>query len=236
MLDVRLTAAAELLSEGECLADIGSDHAYLPIHLLKEKKYRRAVVTDVNRGPLNNSEKNAARCGVEKRCDFRLGSGLTPLLAGECDAVSICGMGGDLIAAILGENLALARSFGRLVLQPMTNAAHLRGFLLENGFRIVEERMARDRHLFYQILSVRPDGEALPESDPFYLEFPLELARMRDAVFREYLLFKAAMEGRVLEGTRGSESFRAKEQAQRAQNRIHRLKELLQYYEGEGSH
>ena len=158
-LDTRLFAAAELLGTGNTLADIGSDHAFLPIYMLKNQRIAHAIITDINDMPLKNSMDHVNQYRMQNYCEFRKGSGLEIIKDGDADLISICGMGGDLIATIIKNGIDTAKSAEKLVLQPMTNHALLRKNITEMGFRIIDEKMIRDRHLFYQIFSVQKGDE-----------------------------------------------------------------------------
>ena len=107
-LDDRLSGVAKSIEKCSVLADIGSDHGYLPIFLLKHDCIDHAIITDINPSPLNNSKKNADKYHVLDQCDFRLGEGLSILKSNECDVISICGMGGDTIASMLSNDLQMA--------------------------------------------------------------------------------------------------------------------------------
>jgi tRNA (adenine22-N1)-methyltransferase len=141
---------------GTRLADIGTDHAYLPIALLEEGKINRAVASDLNAGPLESAVANARDKGYAEQIDARLGDGLASLEPGEADTIAIAGMGGLLIAGILETGEAVARSARRLVLQPMNARAELRHYLVTHGYEIVDETLAREGDKFYEIIAAEP--------------------------------------------------------------------------------
>lgn len=149
-LSPRLAAIAALVPEGARLADVGTDHAYLPVRLLLDGGIASAVATDVNEGPLQRGRETAERYGVGtilfRRCD-----GLADVRADEVDTVVIAGMGGDLIARILAA--APWTKQAQLILQPMTAQEDLRRWLLENGYRIAKETLAQEGKKLYVILS-----------------------------------------------------------------------------------
>ena len=149
-LSPRLAAIAALVPEGARLADVGTDHAYLPVRLLLDGGIASAVATDVNEGPLQRGRETAERYGVGtilfRRCD-----GLADVRADEVDTVVIAGMGGDLIARILAA--APWTKQAHLILQPMTAQEDLRRWLLENGYRIAKETLAQEGKKLYVILS-----------------------------------------------------------------------------------
>ena len=152
-LSPRLAAIAARVPPGFRLADIGTDHAYLPAYLLLEGTIPSAVASDVNRGPLDRGRETARQAGVEEKVDFRLSDGLNGLEANEADVIVIAGMGGELIARILSEAPWTREKL--LLLQPMTAQPELRRWLNGNGYRIEGEAVVREGQKLYVILTVR---------------------------------------------------------------------------------
>lgn len=160
----RLRAIAALTPEGcGCLADIGTDHGYIPVSLLLEGRVKRAVAADIGAMPLDHARRTAAACGVEENLDFRLGDGLSVLEPGEADVIVIAGMGGDAITEILSA-APWSRAGPLLLLQPMSKAEVLRAWLPLNGYEVFREELVQDKGVLYPILSVR-GGEMAPASD-----------------------------------------------------------------------
>lgn len=228
-VDDRLKAVADSIVECNVLADIGSDHGYLPIFLLQSNKIDRAIVTDINFFPLENSKVGAEKYLVAERCDFRLGGGLEPLRENEADHITICGMGADTICDILRDNLLVAKSAKMLILQPMTNQVLLAKFLGENGFEMVDVKMVRDRHLFYTIYIAKPNPNVVSE-DELSLEFPKVLHEKKDNIYKEYLIYKLKIENNILSGVKKSctEQY---EIIDKAKTRIDKINKELSYYE-----
>jgi len=163
-LGPRLRAIAALVPEGcGCLADIGTDHGYIPVSLLLDKKIPCAVASDVKAQPLDHARRTAAQYGVTAGLDFRLGDGLAVLKPGEADPVIIAGMGGDAITEILAA-APWSRAGPLLLLQPMSKAETLRAWLPSNGYRVLAEKLVQDKGVLYPILTVR-GGEMPPASD-----------------------------------------------------------------------
>lgn len=192
-LSPRLGAIAGLVPEGcGCLADIGTDHGYVPVSLLLEGRIRRAVAADIGAPPLEHARRTAARYGVTDRIDFRLGDGLSVLRPGEAEVIVIAGMGGDAVVDILSA-APWSRAGPLLLLQPMSKAEVLRAFLPEGGFAVLAERLVQDKGVLYPILTVcggempaLPDarawGGAALEGDPLWgLYLADRLLRLRRA-------------------------------------------------------
>lgn len=160
-LDGRLAKAAELVRENSVVADVGTDHAFLPISLILSGKTRFAVASDVNRGPLERARADAEKYGVTDRMHFALSDGLEGFDAekyGVTDVV-ICGMGGELIEKIVRASDYTRKSGVRLVLQPMTFAPELRLFLVSNGYNILDEGLCTAAGRIYTVISAEYDGK-----------------------------------------------------------------------------
>lgn len=159
-LDSRLSLCAEYVRSGAKVADIGTDHAYLPVYLVKSGIAKSAIAADINPGPLKSGTDTINRFGLSDKIQTRLSNGLEKIFPSECDDIVIAGMGGELICSIINKAAWLKCNAKRLILQPMTRPEILRSFLYTNGFEILAERaVACDRRL-YTVMSVCYCGEA----------------------------------------------------------------------------
>ena len=148
---------AEKIPLGATLADVGSDHGYLPIYLCENGKIKSAIATDINRGPVKNAEENIAAHGLENRISTRLCDGMEGLLAGEFDTVSICGMGGELIFRIINNSL-VKTCRPKLVLQPMSSIEDMSYLFAKEGFYITDDLWVKDGGHIYRVLCAEYDG------------------------------------------------------------------------------
>lgn len=166
----RLRTIVDMVPDCDCVCDVGTDHGYVPIWLVGNNVSKRAIATDVNEGPAQIARENIFQFRMEDLIDVRVGDGLGPVNAGECDAAVIAGMGGHLIKDIIFDSLEKCKSMSCLVLQPMSKQEVLRKFLYDNGFDIVSERLAAEEDKFYVIMSVAFTGhnKAVPEIN-FYV-------------------------------------------------------------------
>ncbi len=151
-LDGRLASAASFVRQGARFADIGTDHAYLPIRLLLDGKIESAVACDINAGPLEKATANIAKYRLQNKIECRLGNGLAPVASSGITDAAICGMGGELIARIIEDAPFVRDSSVRLILQPMTHQGHLRRYLLSSGFSIVGEALSEADGKIYQCI------------------------------------------------------------------------------------
>lgn len=156
-LSIRLSAIESQIRRGSRVADIGTDHAYLPIHIIQSGLCEEVIACDIRQGPLNTAEKNVKAAGVSG-ISLRLGDGLSPVSAGEIDTAIIAGMGGEIISKII-ENSPFVKSEGiRLILQPMTSAEDLRDYLSATGFDILNEFAVEDAGRIYPIITAVYSG------------------------------------------------------------------------------
>lgn len=162
ILTPRLLTICSLVKHGSKVIDVGSDHAYVPIFLVKEGIAINAASTDVNEGPIQRSRENIKRQGLEDKISVIKADGLRGIALSSYDTVIIAGMGGMLIAEILSGAESLSGK--RLILQPMTAIRELRSFLEKNGFCILNERLCKEGEKLYTVMEVQI-GADLPYSD-----------------------------------------------------------------------
>lgn len=156
-LSPRLLKIAHLIPKTHCLADIGTDHAYIPVWAVAKGISDLAIASDINRGPVQRAEKNVQNFDLDDKISLRLGAGLSTVLPGEADTIVIAGMGGILISNILDEAKLTVSSAKHLILQPMTAVKELREYLTQNGFCITAEHLVAEEEKIYNIICVTID-------------------------------------------------------------------------------
>lgn len=152
-LDSRLAAVADLVRKGKVLADIGTDHAYLPVYLIEKGIIQNAVGADLRVGPLKNAKATVVSYGYSDKIELRLSDGLDNFKENEVDEIAVAGMGGLLISEFIERTQWLRNSNIHLILQPMTHAEELRKTLFDNGFAIDKEVVAKDGEKLYIVFS-----------------------------------------------------------------------------------
>ena len=159
VLRARLSAVLDSVRRGSVAADVGTDHAHLPIALCLSDVCPRVIASDVRDGPIASARANIERYGLSDRITVVKTDGLLGIERYDPDDILISGMGGELIVRILSEASFIRTAGKRLVLQPQTHPEEVRKYLLESGFHIVRERLALDDgDRLYQIVVAEYDG------------------------------------------------------------------------------
>ena len=169
-LDDRLRCAFDLLRGSAAVADIGSDHGKLTAALLLEGGCRRVIAGDISPDCLQKTREIIERYGLQDKAETRLGSGLSILSPGECDAAAILGMGGELMVELLTDSKAVAEAMDKLVLQPMSGIEELRQWMYKNRWHVMADRLIPVGRRWYQLLSV----QKWDRPDPWPEGFPTE--------------------------------------------------------------
>lgn len=170
MLDTRLQGIAQLIRPGSRVADIGTDHAHLPVWLVEQGICPSAIASDLRAGPAAAAKKNITAAGLTDRIAVRIGDGLQPIRPGEAEDLVIAGMGGETIAGILAGAAWAKDGRYRWILQPMTRPEELRRYLLTNGYHIEQERIIQEDHRLYVVMTaVYTAAEPVEEEAAYYI-------------------------------------------------------------------
>ena len=215
----RLLKIASLVSENKRLADIGTDHGYIPVYLLNKGVIDFAILADINKGPLENARSEVRRNKLEEKVDLRLGS--------EVDEVIIAGMGGILIGELLEANKEVAHSTERLILQPMQAQEELRRYLLNNGYEILDECLEKEDFRLYEIIVAKYTGKNTLVEDEIYYEVGQKLIEKKDELLEEFIENKIKKYNNIIEklGDKESEVVEAKRKL--SKEKITKLKSLI---------
>ena len=166
-LSKRIYALANNVIDGHSIADIGTDHGYVPMLLIKEGRSPHVIMSDISEGSLSKAKETFAAANLEDRVtesDFRLGDGLQTIHAGEVDELIIAGLGGHTIKSILSDDEEKSRSFSRLVLQPRKHSGTLRYYLYTHGWDIESEKLAEEGKFACEIITAVPCEKVLREA------------------------------------------------------------------------
>ncbi len=159
ILSPRLNAAASLVRGGGTVADIGTDHGYLPVFLLQSGKIKSAVAADIRKSPLDNARKTVEKYNFSEKISLRLSDGLREFSYGEADEIIFAGMGGTLIAEKMKETLWVKNSSLHFIFQPQSRAEELREYLYNNGFTILNETAVHEGKRYYIAFDAVYTGE-----------------------------------------------------------------------------
>ncbi len=185
ILSKRLTTIASLVPQGSRVADVGTDHGYTPIYLVRNGIAVSAIAMDVRSGPLSRASDHVKEYGLEDKIELRLSDGLDSLHADEADAVIISGLGGPLMIDMLTRGEQVAKTVKTFVLSPQSDIPGVRVFLREHGYRIEKEVFLKEEGKYYTIMVVT-HGISRPGR---YIDdlFGKELLDRADPVLKEYL-------------------------------------------------
>ena len=204
----RLLKIADLVTKGKKIADIGTDHGYIPVYLLNKGHVDFAILADVNKGPLENARSEVRHNNLTDKVDLRLGSGIEVLNENEVDEVIIAGMGGILISELLEAKKSVAHNLDKLILQPMQAQDELRKYLLNNGYEILDEVLVKEDFRIYEIIVAKYTSKNTVVDDEIYYEVVKKLIENKDPLLNEFIDKKIFMYNSILkklEGKTGEE-------------------------------
>ncbi|WZL74661.1 class I SAM-dependent methyltransferase [Clostridiaceae bacterium 35-E11] len=231
-LTPRLSTIAKLVPKGAVVADIGTDHGYIPVYLIENKIAKKVIAADINEGPLLSAKKTIKSNKLENFIETRLGNGLAPIAAGEVDIVIIAGMGGLLIRDILRNHSEVTKSVKQFILQPMVAQDELRKWLIEHAFKIVKEQLVREDHRIYEVMVVE-QGKQTAE-DEIYFEIGHKLIENQDPLLEEFVQKHIRKQQMILKNLQGQKSEKAKAKQKVCQAKIEKLQEVLQCLKMQG--
>ncbi len=192
----RMQKLASLVTEGNRLADVGTDHGYIPIALVQAGKIPSAIAMDVNRGPLARAEAHIREAGLATYIETRLSDGLRELGAEDADTVLIAGMGGMLILRILTEGIPHLSGAEELILQPQSDVHRVRDWLQKHGYRVETEELVEEDGKYYPMMrAVRGQERRMEQAELYYGK--AEVQRSPE-VLRSYLETKLQEGQRIL--------------------------------------
>lgn len=227
-LSLRLQKAAEFVPQDARLADIGSDHAYLPVALMLQEKISYGIAGEVVVGPYESAKRQVAKNGLEKSIDVRLADGLEAVeLNDQVSAITICGMGGVLIRDILQRGKDKNRLSGkeRLILQPNVGERQLRQWLVNEHYTITHEAIIEENNKVYEVIVADKLSEA-PEYSAKELFFGPVLLNDKNAVFIAKWQHKLEKSEKILASLHQSDQDVA-EKIQEVVQEIEWIKEVL---------
>ncbi len=227
-LSSRLKTIASFVSEGMCVADIGTDHGYIPIYLTSEGMTDKAYAMDVNRGPLERAGENIRKEGLDGRIECILSDGMEKLPI-DADSVVIAGMGVDLMEQILmGGGDRLFR-LSELVLSPQSHWEKVRRFLHSHGFAIEKEALIKEDGKYYIVIKAVRGRESYRES--WQYSYGTYLTGLKNPLMKEYLKKELKDKQKILDSFEGKDSEHLRRRAGELSCILREIKEALKNYE-----
>lgn len=255
-LSRRLQAVSSLVTAGSRVADIGTDHAYIPIYLIQKQLVPSAIAMDVNAGPLMRAKEHVRANGLEEKIELRLSDGFRELKPFEADTAVIAGMGGGLVVKILTDCRDVTCSLKECILQPQSEIAKVRTFLLEEGFLFIEEDMVLDDEKYYPMMKVIPpsamSGCSLKQEaavsyaadnrrqngrdtsagwNETELRYGKLLLEQRHPVLHQYLEREKRIYGQILESLKKQSGERIEQRRAELNEELEYVQRGLKYYE-----
>ncbi len=204
-LSERMLMAAKMVRKGKTVADIGTDHAYLPAWLILNGITEKALACDVRKGPLDNAKKTVEQYGIENKITLRLSDGFDEIEPYEAEDFIMCGMGGTLMTELVSRAYWLKDKSKRIIVQPQSHAEDIRRFFIENGFEILFEDACIDGGKLYCAMVAEYTGEKydMPESYIYIGKLP-ECKKTEAKLFLQNMnsRLKKKLEAEKIHGTK----------------------------------
>lgn len=228
-LSKRLYAVASLVTEGASVADIGTDHGYIPIYLMEHQIASKVIAMDINRGPLERARMHVIGHGLKGKIETRLSDGLQAVAPGEVDTMIAAGMGGGLVIKILEEGKKVVECLDVCILQPQSEIRKVREYLASHSLKIIKEDMVEEDGKFYPMMKVVHGApETYTECEYLYGRC---LLRNQHPVLKKYLQREMAIKEsivRQLDKRMNSES--AAQRKEEIRREIILISEALEYF------
>lgn len=233
-LSKRLQKVVDMMPPMRTICDIGCDHGYVSIALLREKKADHMIAMDVNQGPLDQAKHNAMLYGTTEQMEFRLSDGLEKVAAGEADAFLCAGMGGRLIVRIMTEGKSVMEQMKGAVLQPQSELSLVRAYIYEHGWHIVQEDIVFEadertpaKGIYYPIMYIEPGTEQMPTEAE--LLFGPKLIEQKHPVLKQYLEFSRQLKWDLVHQL--DQSFKGQQiRSEQLKQEIAMIEQILEVY------
>ncbi|MBU3181593.1 tRNA (adenine(22)-N(1))-methyltransferase [Clostridium psychrophilum] len=227
-LSIRLNEIVSMIETCESIIDVGTDHGYVPIYLVKSGITKKAIASDINKGPVEKAKNNIAINNTQGQISCRLGSGLSTIKKGEVQIAIIAGMGGNLIRDILENDLDIVKELKYMVLQPVQNAEVLREYLYSSGYDILDEKICYDDGKFYEIIKTKYNSKPLV-LDSIYYEISKILLEKKQLVMKNFIEYKLQKYLKVYY-TLNDDTILSKNRKEQLYNITRKLKEFLKCF------
>ncbi|WFA09564.1 class I SAM-dependent methyltransferase [Tissierella sp. Yu-01] len=225
----RLQAIANLIPKNSIVADIGTDHGYIPLYLIENKISKKVIASDISQGSLNKTISYIKELNLTNMVIPRLGDGLEIIKPFEVDTVIIAGMGGLLIKDILSKDMNLTNSITNFILQPMVASKELREYLYNNNFKIIDEDLVKEDEKYYEIIFAKR-GVDLADKDIYY-ESGKKLIEKKHPLLKEFIESKITKESNIMNNLKDIDTEKSKERFEEIKKTISDYEEVLREIE-----
>lgn len=232
ILSDRLNAAASMVTGGFRLADVGTDHGFVPIWLVRNGHIPSAIAMDVNRGPLERAKEHIAQAGLDEFIQTRLSDGLSALSVDEADSILIAGMGGALTVRILEKDPPSRLGASELILQPQSEISRVREYLCRSGWKIDAEEMVLEEGKYYPMMHCVRGEMTLTAQEA---EFGPCLIASGHPVLLKYLTFRERVLCENLENLQKGSSKRALERREQILGQIDQIRQVRELVQANGA-
>ena len=233
-LSKRLQGVVDMVTPGWAVADIGCDHAYISIYLIKNKIATKVIAMDVNLGPLNIAKKNIAESGYGHKIEVRQSDGLKSLAKKEVETIVIAGMGGALICRILKEGIEQVMAVKELILQAQSDLPMVRKLLQDINYQIIEEKMLIDDKKYYLVIKARNAKNELTrdhkEDKEVYYAYGKYLLEKQDHVLHQYLKWRKKVTSQIIDKLKKEETANTRKRLIQMKEELELIEMGLEYY------
>ncbi|MBN3556168.1 tRNA (adenine-N(1))-methyltransferase [Fictibacillus nanhaiensis] len=227
-LSMRLERVASYVPNDTILADIGSDHAYLPCFLGLRKVIKKGIAGEITDGPYLSAKEQVELDGLNDMIEVRKGDGLSVLHSNEAEVVTICGMGGSLITSILEKGKEKLGSAERLILQPNIGARNVRNWLLKEDWVLVEEEIIQEDGKIYEILVAdRTGNQPYTKNKEAEILFGPFLLKKQNEAFKEKWVREAKQWKTILSQMENSQGLAAEQKRKELERNLRLLEEWI---------
>ncbi len=233
-LSQRLQAVANLLSEGLVVADVGTDHGYIPIYLIETDKCPKAFAMDINKGPLIRAEEHVKEHGLQEQIILRQSDGVKALQVGECESVNVAGMGGALAIKIMEEGRHVFKSLQEFVLQPQSELEKVRRYLHEHEYRIIAEDMVLEDGKYYPMMKVI--NGTVEVYSPVEFRYGKKLLEMKHPILKMFLQKEVQAKMQIKENLNCEQGEHIEKRISEIETELMYIKEALRVYDSEEVH
>ena len=200
-LSPRLNKISELINDSDVTADIGTDHAYLPVSLVYSGKSKYVIASDIKTGPIKRAESTVKKYDMSDFISLRQGAGLETITPGDnVDTIVIAGMGGLVVSSILENSPEILNQAKKIILQPMTMVPELRDYLYKGDFKNIKEYLAVEENKIYNIISAEPGKDKYEEPSPVELFLGRSLINERPEHFSSYVKRQENKVRKIIDG------------------------------------